>query len=125
MDFFGIAPIGNPNGMPVWDLYLRFNEQTPEVYTPLADRHREYVIRTIEQRTHEEGSCCYMAKHNGKKANGEQKNRRAINTAKTKLLRPRLFELLGSDPTISFCYRKEGEKTDAEIVLSLRKNVVN
>ena len=39
------------------------------------------------------------------------------NTAKTRLLRESLFNLLGNDKTISFCYRQENELDDANKLL--------
>ena len=66
--------------------------------------------------------CCYKARHNGKKANGEQIYRSAKNTAKTKLLRESLFKRIGSDKTISFCYRQENELSDSQIISNLDKN---
>lgn len=63
-----------------------------------------YVIKTIDMRENNEGFCCYMARHNGEDFHGEQIYRSAKNTAKTRLLRESLFNLLGNDKTISFCY---------------------
>lgn len=44
------------------------------------------------------------------------------NTAKTKLLRESLFKRIGSDKTISFCYRQENELSDSQIISNLDKN---
>ena len=59
-------------------------------------------------------------RHNGEDSHGEQIYRSAKNTAKTRLLRESLFNLLGNDKTISFCYRQGNELDDATIALSLR-----
>lgn len=58
--------------------------------------------------------CCYAAKRNGT-YNGIQHHKTPFNRDKTKLLRENLFSLLGSDDTISFCYRKENSINDTEI----------
>ena len=79
------------------------------------------VLEVIDKREHNEGFCCYKARHNGKKANGEQIYRSGKNTAKTKLLRESLFNRIGNDKTISFCYRQENELSDSQIISNLDK----
>lgn len=119
-EFFGIETVGNSRGTPLWGLFNSLNVATPTEYTPLEDRYRETVLNIIDRREGEEGFCCFMARHNGKNSKGEQIYRTGRNTAKTRLRRPSLFELLGDDKTISFCYRQENELDDVEIVLNLR-----
>lgn len=58
--------------------------------------------------------CCYAARRNGK-PNGIQYHRTPFNRDKTKLLRKSLFDMLGNDDTISFCYRAENPLSDIEI----------
>lgn len=120
--FFGIAPQGNGRGNMIWQLYNALNVATPIVYRPLERAYVDYVTNTIDRRENNEGFCCYAARHNGKNSRGEQKYRSAKNTAKTRLLRETLFNLLGNDKTISFYYRQENELDDATIALSLKQS---
>lgn len=103
-------------------LYGQLNEIMPTEYSPLQKKYYHKVLEVIDKREHNEGFCCYKARHNGKKANGEQIYRSAKNTAKTKLLRESLFKRIGSDKTISFCYRQENELSDSQIISNLDKN---
>lgn len=109
-------------GNPILTLYGQLNEIMPTEYSPLQKKYYHTVLEVIDKREHNEGFCCYKARHNGKKANGEQIYRSAKNTAKTKLLRESLFKRIGSDKTISFCYRKENELSDSQIISNLDKN---
>lgn len=119
--FFEIKVGNNRGKIPEWGLYEAFNSMMPSGYNPLEHRYDNFVINTIEKRVNNEGLCCYLARHNGKKQNGGQIYRSGINTSKTKLLRGTLFRRLGNDKTISFCYRKENELSDAEIILNFTK----
>ena len=121
-DYFGIHGMGgNPNGNMIWQLYDALNDEMPTAYSPLPSIYEETVIRIIDHREGDEGFCCYKAQHNGKKADGENKLRSAKNQAKTILLRPSLYDTLGSDPTISFYYRQENEVDDITIISNLHK----
>lgn len=122
MKFFGLKPMGKGGKSPLWQLYNAFNEATPVKYHPIEERYKSAALHVIDHREKDEGFCCYMARHNGKDSHGRQIERTAKNTAKTRLLRSSLFELLGKDKTISFCYRKEGEEDDATIALTLHRN---
>ena len=122
IEFFGIEPQGFRNGNMIWQLYNALNEATPETYHPIEKHYIDDVTRIIDRRENNEGFCCYMARHNGKDSHGEQIYRSAQNTAKTRLLRESLFDLLGSDETISFCYRQENELDDATIAMSLHSS---
>lgn len=109
-------------GNPILTLYCQLNKIMPTEYSPLQKKYYRTVLEVIDKREHNEGFCCYKARHNGKKANGEQIYRSAKNTAKTKLLRESLFKRIGSDKTISFCYRQENELSDSQIISNLDKN---
>lgn len=114
---------GNRNyGNPISNLYFELNRIMPTEYIPLRHDYYRTVLNVIDNREHHEGFCCYKARHNGKKANGEQIYRSGKNTAKTKLLRESLFKRIGNDKTISFCYRQEDDLSDAEIISNLDKN---
>lgn len=108
-----------------WNLYNSFNNEMPDHYIPLTNQYRNTVLNIIDEREHNEGFCCYNARHNGKNANGEQINRSGKNTAKTRLLRENLFNTLGNDKTISFCYRQDDELSDAEIIANFARNNKN
>lgn len=125
IQFFGIVPQGRENGNMIWQLYNALNDATPDEYRPIKPRYKDYVAKTIDRRENNEGFCCYMARHNGKDSHGEQIYRSAKNTAKTRLLREALYNLLGEDRTISFCYRQENELDNATIVLSLQQSEQN
>ncbi len=109
-------------GNPILALYCELNRIVPTEYFPLQKKYYRTVLEVIDKREHNEGFCCYEARHNGKKANGEQIYCSAKNTAKTKLLRESLFKRIGSDKTISFCYRQENELSDSQIISNLDKN---
>ena len=109
-------------GNPILTLYGQLNEIMPTEYSPLQKKYYRTVLAVIDKREHNEGFCCYKARHNGKKANGEQIYRSAKNTAKTKLLRESLFKWIGSDKTISFYYCQENELSDSQIISNLDKN---
>lgn len=109
-------------GNPILTLYGQLNEIMPTEYSPLQKKYHRTVLAVIDKRERNEGFCCYKARHNGKKANGEQIYRSAKNTAKTKLLRESLFKRIGNDKTISFCYRQENELSDGQIISNLDKS---
>lgn len=64
---------------------------------------------------------CFAARHNGKSPDGSQKLRTSYNSAITAIRRPRLYEILSPDKTISFCYTSDPskERTDVEILASI------
>ena len=59
-------------GNPILTLYGQLNEIMPTEYSPLQKKYYHTVLAVIDKREHNEGFCCYKARHNGKKANGEQ-----------------------------------------------------
>lgn len=122
IDFFGIVAHGNGNRSMIWQLYNALNAATPSAYHPIDRDHTNYVVATIDRReSNNEGFCCYGIRRNGKNSHGEQIYRSAKNTAKTRLLRPKLFDLIGvKHKEISFCYRQENELDDATIALTLK-----
>lgn len=118
-DFFEIMQSSNgSHGLRT--LCNVFNATTPKSFYQPKHEHIPFILQTIERHTNNEGLCCYAAKHNGKTADGRQKFRSAINTSKTKLLRPSLYEKIGGDETISFCYRELGSIKDSEILAKLK-----
>lgn len=61
---------------------------------------------------------CFKVKRNPLKSNNTLGQRTPYNDNKTRLLRPTLYEKLGKETNISFCYSKnpEDEKSDDEIL---------
>jgi hypothetical protein len=121
VNYFGIITNNRHAGSPVWGLYTAFNMATPSQYHELAEEYHNLIVNHIDNREHNEGFCCYMARHNRTDQYGNQIFRSGKNTAKTRLLRPTLYDAIGGDTTISFCYRRENELTDTEIILALNR----
>lgn len=67
---------------------------------------------------------CYKVKRNPLRKDGSNSERSIFNDNKTKLLRRNLYDKLGKDTTISFCYSDDPlkEKTDLEIMNNWAKN---
>lgn len=103
-------------GDVIFSFYSSLNSKMPGSFTPASQNaHKKEILSTIEHREPSDGMCCYSARHNP-----GTKKRSAFNTAKTKLLRPSLYEKIGEiDPKISFCYRKDNELDDTEIIRKL------
>ena len=120
--FFGIK---NSNGNFLWNLYHAFNLAVPPSFTAISKEYKNIVLKTISKRDNDEGFCCFAVRRNGKRKNGEEIFRSGKNTAKTKLLRPSLYDLLGNERKISFCYRAENELTDAEIIANSKDLFLN
>ncbi len=120
-DFFRIYP-GRGNGkQAVLGIYEAFNNGCPDVYPGISEEFRDLLVAHTDRRDGNNGLCCYMARHNPT-VGWRQQMRTPVNTAKTRLLRPELFEEIGrDDPNISFCYRLENPLPDAEIIANLHK----
>lgn len=67
---------------------------------------------------------CFAVKRNSKNTNGKQQHRSIYNGQKTRLLRHSLYEMLGSDNTLSFIYYDDPQKerSDNEIVKNWETN---
>jgi hypothetical protein len=67
---------------------------------------------------------CYMVRRNSPKESGEPGQRSEFNDNKTRLRRPKLYEKLKDESSISFCYSdlKSDEKTDEEILRNWAAN---
>lgn len=116
-DFFAVSIDNNAsNNSLMWTICDKLNKSVPEDINIYQKEYEDLLLEKIEQRTNNEGMCCYDVRHNGKSQNGIQKERSLINTSKTKLLRPTLFNLFKNDKTISFFYRKANELSDEEIL---------
>ena len=125
LDFFCIQNIKEPSAISsIYLIYNALNKCIPSTFHEPVAEYKDIILDKIETRTKHEGTCCYDIRHNGKTQNGIQKERTTINTSKTKLLRPSLFEIFGKDKTISFFYRKANALSDKEILkmVAVRNN---
>lgn len=114
-NYFGIEGVGYGNA--VLYFYDALNTYIPIHFVEQNPAHHEYLVTTVENRLNNEGLCCYKARHNPHESGSDKGKRSAQNTAKTKLLRPALFERLGKgDPYVSFCYRQENPLSDTDII---------
>lgn len=68
---------------------------------------------------------CYKVKRNPKREDGTNEQRSSFNDNKTRILRPRLYNKLKDDRTLSFCYSEDiaKNKTDEEIISNWAKNL--
>lgn len=115
-EYFGIAYTDNLRDIFL-DFYSRFNNCIPQTLNQNFDDETKLAVLNKLSRNDKEDAnnlCCYAAKRNGI-YNGIQHHRTPFNSDKTKLLREDLFNMLGSDDTISFCYRAENPLDDVEI----------
>lgn len=121
-EYFGI-PYSDHLGDALNQLYDNFNNAVPEVANQIFDEETKRAV--INRLSYNDGQdknniCCYAAKRNGI-YNGKQHRRTPFNSDKTKLLRESLFNMLGDDDTISFCYRADNELSDVEIYNNFAK----
>lgn len=110
------------SGDVIFSFYSKLNSNMPGSFNPTSNNaHQREILSTIEQREPSDGMCCYSARHNP-----GTKKRSAFNTAKTRLLRPSLYQKIGEgDPKISFCYRRDNELDDNEIMRKLKNELHN
>lgn len=115
-EYFGIQY--SPNLGDIFkQFYNLFGNAVPKFRVQNFDAETQLaVVNKLSRNDHENinSLCCYAAKRNGK-YNGVQYHRTPFNSDKTKLLRSSLFNMLGNDDTISFCYREENPLDDTEI----------
>lgn len=119
IEFFGIKAQGRFGKNMIWQLYNALNTSTPIKYSEIDEEYKIYAVEVIDSRISGggKGLCCYKAAYNGKKADGEQKMRTVLNTEKTRILRPMLYEEIGTkDNRISFFYREENPVDDLIII---------
>jgi hypothetical protein len=72
-----------------------------------------------------EKKYCFKVRRNPLKTNGEWGQRSVYNDNKTRILRATLYEKLGGDTGLSFCYspKKRDERTDEEILKNWTTNL--
>ncbi len=115
-EYFGIQYAPNLGDI-LRQFYAYFGQFIPEARIMQFDAETQLaIVNKLSQNDHENinNLCCYAAKRNGV-YNGIQYHRTPFNSDKTKLLRENLFNMLGNDDTISFCYREENPLDDTEI----------
>lgn len=121
--YFGIQY--SPNLGDIFkQFYAYFGQFVPESRVIHLDTETQQAV--IKQLSHNDrdnsnAQCCYKVIHNGI-YNGVQHRRTPFNSDKTKLLRPSLYETLGGDDTLSFCYRENNSLTDIEIYEQFMRN---
>lgn len=119
-EFFGIEYAENLGDI-FRQFYVNFNNFIPQIANQNFDGETQNaVITKLNRNDNDNNTCCYAAKRNGKH-NGIQCHRTPFNSDKTRLLRRNLFDLLGGDDTVSFCYRAEDSLSDAEICHKFRQ----
>ncbi len=119
-EFFGIEYAENL-GDVFRQFYTNFNNFIPQVANQnFDDETKNAVINRLNHNDNDNNICCYAAKRNGRH-NDIQYHRTPFNSDKTRLLRRNLFDMLGGDDTVSFCYRAENPLSDADICDKFRQ----
>ena len=94
-----------------------------EVSAKITGIQREAMVVSLSHYDAEDANriYCYKVRRNPKREDGTNGQRSSFNDNKTRLLRPRLYEKLKDDPSISFCYSDDPtmEKSDEEIISNL------
>ena len=119
--FFEVGGIGNLSDF-FRRFYMFFNSIIPQVCNQNFDEvTKREVVKKLNRHDNDNAMCCYSVRRNGVH-NGVQYYRSIFNDNKTRILRKSLYDRLGEDKTISFCYRENGEVDDISIYLQLMKN---
>lgn len=122
-EFFGIG-YGDDIGDRLNAFYRYLGGFVPvEVPANITGIQREAMVVSLSHYDKEDANkiYCYKVRRNPKREDGTNGQRSSFNDNKTKLLRPRLYEKLKDDPSISFCYSDNPtmEKRDEEIISNL------
>jgi len=119
-EFFGIEYAEN-----LGDILQEFNKYfggfIPTKINVNKVKEQKYLMEySLSQSDSEdpEKKYCFKVKRNGLKKDGTPAHRSPYNDNVTRLRRPELYDKLGKDITLSFCYSKEPNesKTDDEII---------
>lgn len=116
-DFFEIE-YGPSLGDVFKTFYRTFNSHMPKSVPASYSNELKRIMTNRLSNNDKESTdkiYCYRIGHNPI-VDGKQRMRTVFNSDKTRLLRPQLFEIYKSDPTISFFYREFGELSDEEIM---------
>ena len=122
-EFFGIE-YGDDIGDRLNAFYRYLGGFVPvEVSAKITGIQREAMVVSLSHYDAEDANriYCYKVRRNPKREDGTNGQRSSFNDNKTRLLRPRLYEKLKDDPSISFCYSDDPtmEKSDEEIISNL------
>lgn len=115
-EYFGIEYAHNLGDI-FRQFYEYFNQAVPQ---EIAQEYEDEMKRAMVDRLSKNDGvdinnlCCYDVRRNSV-VDGRQRHRTPFNSDKTKLLRPNLFNMLGNDNTLSFCYREQDSLDDEEI----------
>lgn len=111
-EFFGIQYSNN-----LGDILTQFNHHLAkfiptQVSTNKSKDEKEQIINSLSVNDSEDPNkvYCFGVKRNPLKKNGQPARRTPFNDNKTKYLRPRLYNLLGKDKTLSFLYSSDPSK---------------
>lgn len=125
-EFFGIAFSSN-----LGDILYQFAEnlgkhiptKIPKITT---DNEKRAMVYSLSQSDAEDPNkiYCFKVRRNPIKIDGTLGKRSPFNDNKTRLLRKDLYQKLGTDDTLSFCYSSNplDEKSDEEIILNWTKH---
>ena len=122
-EFFGIE-YGDDIGDRLKAFYKHLGGFVPvEIPANITEIQREAMVVSLSHYDKEDANriYCYKVRRNPKREDGTNGQRSSFNDNKTRLLRPRLYEKLKDDPSISFCYSDDPtmEKSDEEIISNL------
>ena len=122
-EFFGIE-YGDDIGDKLKAFYKHLGEFVPiEVSKDITKVQNDAMVASLSHYDAEDANkkYCYKVRRNPKREDGTNGQRSSFNDNKTRLLRPRLYEKLKDDPSISFCYSDDPtmEKSDEEIISNL------
>lgn len=125
-EYFGIEYCNN-----LGDILKQFNQNlarsmSSKVKETKTDNQKEAMCRSLSQSDSEDPrkKYCFSIRRNPRKKDGEIGRRSIFNDNKTRLYRPRLYEILGSDPNISFRFstNPEAERSDEDIIAHMLEN---
>ncbi|MFD1988665.1 DUF6037 family protein [Paenibacillus nicotianae] len=127
-EYFGIEYSSN-----LGDILLQFSRELakfiPEEVSDNKNEHqKEAMCRSLSKSDLEdpEKKYCFYVKRNPVKKDNRLGQRSPFNDNKTRLYRPSLYERLGADTNLSFCYSTDldQEETDENIIIkwTIRKN---
>ncbi len=128
-EYFGIEYSEN-----LGDILYQFNKILAgfiptEVKERKTQLQEEAMLRSLSKSDSEDPrrKYCFAVMRNPKRSDGKSGQRSPFNDNKTRLYRPNLYELLGSDKNLSFRYslNPDDERTDEIIVANWTKNQGN
>lgn len=125
-EFFGIEYSSNLGNI-LSQFAKIFSEFIPtEVIENKKELQKEAMWNSLSESESEDPrkKYCFSVRRNPVKENGDPGKRSPFNDNKTRMSRPKLYKLLGDDPTLSFRYsmKSEEEETDEKIVANWKEN---